>query len=83
MRIYPNPNNGQLKIAFNLKTLDDVTLTIHDLKGSVVNTTLLTNLMIGENIFEKEVQQLNHDSVYLISLETKNRKSTHKLVIKK
>ncbi|GAK94944.1 hypothetical protein JCM19298_720 [Nonlabens ulvanivorans] len=83
LRIYPNPNNGQLKIAFNLKTLDDATLTIQDLKGSVVDTTLLTNLMIGENIFEKEVQQLNHDSVYLISLETRNQKSTHKLVIKK
>tara|TARA_R110002012_G_scaffold286820_1_gene478540 strand:- start:114 stop:1739 length:1626 start_codon:yes stop_codon:yes gene_type:complete len=83
LRIYPNPNYGQLKIAFNLKTLDDVTLTIHDLKGSVVDTTLLTNLMIGENIFEKEVQQLNTESVYLISLETRNQKSTHKLVIKK
>ncbi|WP_397298859.1 T9SS type A sorting domain-containing protein [Nonlabens ulvanivorans] len=83
LRIYPNPNNGQLKIAFNLKILDDVTLTIHDLNGSVVDTATLTNLMIGENIFEKEVPQLNTESVYLISLETKNQKSTHKLVIKK
>lgn len=81
--IYPNPNDGKLKIAFNLTKNEDVTLTILDLKGSVIDKVLLTNLSIGENFYEKEMTKITKGGVYLISLETLSYKTTHKLVIKR
>jgi len=80
--IYPNPNDGKLKIAFNLAKVEDVTLTILDLNGAVIDKTMLSNLVIGKNYYEKEISNNLSGSTYFISLETANKKTTHKLVLK-
>ena len=83
LMIYPNPNDGKLKIEFNLTKKENVTLSIHDVSGKIIEKTILTNLSIGKNIFEKEVTKLTKGSVYFITLETSNNKTTHKLIVKK
>lgn len=81
--IYPNPNDGNLNVSFNLVKIEDVTLTIFDLKGAKIDEVILTNLNIGENNYSKKIDKLSNGSVYFISLETSTRKATHKLIIKK
>ena len=81
--VYPNPNDGNLKISFNLTKTEDITLTIYDLKGAIIDKTKLKNLSTGINHYEKEIKNLKNGSVYLISLETENQKTTHQLVIKR
>ena len=81
--IYPNPNDGTLKIKFNLDKIEDVLLTIYDLKGSVIETTLLTGLSVGKIFYEKEITNLTPGGSYFISIKTANQKKTHKLVIKR
>ncbi|WP_417264650.1 T9SS type A sorting domain-containing protein [Brumimicrobium sp.] len=83
LKIYPNPNDGILKVAFNLKEVEDVKLIIHDLNGKIIDKTTLTNLSIGSNLYEKEITKLINGSVYFISIETSNTKTTHKLVVKR
>ena len=79
--IYPNPNEGILNISFNLSKKDDVTISIFDMKGVLLNKTLLENLNEGEKLYTKELSNLTNGNVYLISLETSTEKVTQKLII--
>ncbi|MFC6267668.1 T9SS type A sorting domain-containing protein [Frigoriflavimonas asaccharolytica] len=81
LMIYPNPNDGILNITFNLIKNENVTLTIHDIKGSLVDKIELKNWKIGKNNFQKEIDNLKGGNVYLISLETPTEKITHKLIV--
>ncbi len=83
LTIYPNPNEGRLNISFNLSKRDDVTISIFDMKGALLNKTLLENLNEGKNHYSKELNNLTSGNVYLISLETSTEKITQKLIIKK
>lgn len=81
--IYPNPNDGILKISFNLIKNENVTLSIYDIKGSIIDKTDLKNTTIGTNHFQKEIDNLKGGNVYYISLETPTEKTTHKLIVSK
>ncbi len=83
LNIYPNPNKGYLKISFNLTKIEDVVLSIYDIKGALIDEAKLSNLKIGENNFEKEVSNLSNGSTYLITLKTANNKVTQKIIVKK
>ena len=83
LKIYPNPNDGRLKVAFNLNEVEDVKLIIHDLNGKIIDKVILSNLSIGSNFYEKDITKLTNGSVYFISIETSNIKTTHKLVVKR
>jgi hypothetical protein len=81
--IYPNPNDGELKISFNLTKNEDVTISILDMKGALIDKTTLTNLKVGKNQYTKNIKNLIKGGTYFISLETSTEKTTHKLIIAK
>lgn len=83
LTIYPNPNDGILNISFNLIKIEKITLSIYDLKGSIIDKVDLENPTIGTNHFQKEIDKLEKGNVYFISLETSTAKVTHKLIISK
>lgn len=83
LKIYPNPNDGKLKIAFNLLNVTQTALIIRDLNGKIIDRTVLSNLTLGVNNFEKDIANLTQGSVYFVSLETPNEKTTHKLIVKR
>ena len=83
LKIYPNPNDGKLKIAFNLLNVAQTALIIRDLNGKIIDRTVLSNLTLGVNHFEKDIANLTQGSVYFVSLETPNQKTTHKLIVKR
>lgn len=81
--IYPNPNDGVLNLSFNLAKKEEVTLTISDTNGSLVNKVVLTNLKTGKNNYTWDIEKLTRGGIYFISLETATEKITHKLIISK
>ncbi len=83
LMIYPNPNDGILNISFNLMEKDDVTISIFDTKGNLINEVLLDNLSEGKNLYNKELIDLTYGSIYLITLQTSSQKVTHKLVVER
>ncbi len=83
LTIYPNPNNGELNILFNLSKKENVTISIVDTKGALIEKTILTGLNPGPNNFKKTITNLAKGSVYLISIETASEKLTHKLIVKR
>ena len=81
LMIYPNPNDGVLNVSFNLTKKEDVTISILDAKGALVDKVLLKGLSAGKNQYSKNISNLTDGSVYFISLETSTEKATHKLII--
>lgn len=80
--IYPNPNDGLLKISFNLAQKENVNITIHDIKGTLINKINLTDLSIGPNYYQQEISSIAKGNVYFITVETTSQKTTHKLIVK-
>lgn len=79
--ISPNPNKGILNISFNLVKKEHVILSIHDMKGSLIEKVQLKNLQIGKNYFQKEIKDLRGGNVFIISVETPTETMTHKVII--
>ena len=83
LMIYPNPNDGLLNISFNLTKNEDVTISILDEKGALIEKIMLNDLKQGKNQYSKNISKLTDGSVYFISLETSTEQTTHKLILAK
>ncbi|MDF1698069.1 MAG: T9SS type A sorting domain-containing protein, partial [Saprospiraceae bacterium] len=81
--IYPNPSKGRLKIEFILSEIEEVVLMIRDMNGQLLEKTLLPDVMIGKNVYEKEITQFSANHTYLLTLSTQNKVSTHQLIMQR
>lgn len=81
MVVYPNPNDGILRIAYQLKDTGSVRLKIVDLEGRVIENILLDNQVLGENTYQKNIGNIAHSGVLLISIETPFEKATQKIIL--
>lgn len=81
--VYPNPNKGKLNISFNLIDSIDATLTIHDLKGAIINNSKLKNMKIGKNLIEREIPNFIKGGVYFVTVETLKSRMTYKVITKR
>jgi len=83
MQVYPNPNQGNLMLKFNLNQKEKVKLTISDLNGKLVMEEKIAQVNIGENLLIRKIEALQDGAVYLITLQTSKEKSTQKIIINK
>jgi hypothetical protein len=81
MQVYPNPNNGNLMLKFNLNTKENVKLNVVDMEGRKVLEENLTQVNIGENMLVRKIEALKNGAVYMVTLQTTNEKSTQKIII--
>ena len=81
--IYPNPNDGILNISFNMSNNGNATLSIFDIKGSLIDKIELKNLNKGKNTYKKTLDSYKNNQVYFITFETKTQKATQKLILEK
>lgn len=81
MQIYPNPNNGEFTIKFNLDKPSDVTIRIHSTDGKVIEDRTFPNVETGESTYQKKVENLQHGGVYFVTLQTPDCIATRKVII--
>lgn len=81
MQVFPNPNDGSFVLKFNLQMPSDAKLSIYDLNGQILETTILKNRNAGENILNRSIKNGTPTGIYFISLETATEKATHKMSI--
>jgi len=81
MQVFPNPNDGNFIVKFNLKKEVPVTITINNSKGELLDKSIIKTLKSGENIFSKRIENLTNGGVYFITLETNYEKSTQKIIV--
>ncbi len=81
MQVYPNPNDGIITIKFNLLKSEEIKLSISNSEGKVIKTETLTHLLSGENLLNYKIRKTNNQSIYFITIETKDEKAFQKIII--
>lgn len=83
MQLYPNPNNGEFTIRFNLNKISPSKILISELNGNVLEEKYLDHLQVGLNIYRSKVIDPNTNGNYIITLESGKEKVSQKIVIDK
>lgn len=81
MQVYPNPNDGNFTVRFNLNKNTEVKIIIRDANGKLIESTVLKNLASGEKTFSKKLTGLTNGGIYFITLETPYEKATQKIIL--
>ena len=78
---YPNPFNPVTNISISVDIPGSVKLTIHDLKGTLVDQWN-TFLEVGNHVFVWDAQKLS-SGIYFIKVESKQSYDTQKAILLK
>jgi hypothetical protein len=81
MQVYPNPNDGNLMLKFNLKSKEKVKLSVIDMEGRKVLEENITQVNIGENMLVRKIEALKNGAVYMVTIQTSKEKATQKIII--
>ena len=76
---YPNPFNPSTTISFNLPKTTQVSLSVYDLKGTLVEELLKEIKVAGKYYYKWKPKKELASGVYLFELKTKN-KSRHQKI---
>jgi hypothetical protein len=81
MQVFPNPNNGEFMVKFNLNKLTEAKISINSFDGKKIEERVLKNLNIGENMYQPKIRNANLSGTYFLTIETSYEKATQKIVI--
>ena len=79
-KIYPNPNNGDFTLAYDLKNNNEATVQIIDVTGKLVFTTDIDNI---NNILQINTNQLQSGIYFIQLVKLKQLLWTDKVMISK
>jgi hypothetical protein len=78
--IYPNPNNGDATISFQLKQEENVKINVYNAMGSLLRTVSKGNLPAGENKLNLDGQDLC-SGMYFVSISIGDYQVTKKVSV--
>ena len=79
--LWPNPTKGTLNVKLNTTTVEKVVITLFDLQGRKIITSVNTP---SGAVFTKEIETENVSSgVYLLTIEQGSKKATKKIIVSK
>lgn len=81
IQVFPNPNNGNFVVKFNLNKIAETKISIYSIEGKKIEERVLTNLIIGENTFQRKIKNLDLGGTYILTIETPYEKATQKIII--
>ncbi|MDA7803864.1 T9SS type A sorting domain-containing protein [Crocinitomix sp.] len=82
MMVYPNPNNGVFTVDYYLTLSSEVTITLFDAAGKIIEVQRYDNSPAGSNKFEKKIRGLVNGGIYFLTIETSYETATQKVIIK-
>lgn len=82
MVVFPNPNQGQISVEFQVKVDSEVSLNVHDLIGRKVLEVLNQKMPAGEYRYNVDVTSLDN-GMYLLTLQAVDLNQTQKIFIDK
>ncbi len=82
VRVFPNPNDGNFVVKFNLNKIAETKISIYSIDGIKTEERVLTNLVLGENTFQHKIKNLDLGGSYILTIETPYEKATQKIIIK-
>ena len=81
IQVFPNPNDGNFVVKFNLNKMAETKISIYSIHGKKIEERVLTNLVLGENTFQRKIKNLDLGGTYILTIETPYEKATQKIII--
>lgn len=81
MQVFPNPNDGSFVVKFHLDKIAETKISLYHIDGKKIEERVLTDVMIGENTFQRKIKNLDSGGTYILTIETPYEKATQKIVI--
>jgi hypothetical protein len=81
VQVFPNPNDGNFVVKFNLSKIAETKISIHSVDGKKIEERVLTHLVLGENTFQRKIKNLDLGGTYILTIETPYEKATQKIII--
>jgi hypothetical protein len=81
VQVFPNPNDGNFVVKFNLSKIAETKISIHSVDGKKIEERVLTHLVLGENTFQRKIKNLDLGGTYILTIETPYEKVTQKIII--
>jgi hypothetical protein len=78
--VYPNPFNNKVIVQFYSRDSKPVQLTWRDLKGSIIEQTLLDNVQMGKNEFVYENKANWLGGTYFLTIDVNGQSATQKVI---
>ena len=76
--LYPNPNKGNFTIQFNSSSNNDISISVHDMRGRLIlNNTYNNTGLISQNVQLDNIQA----GVYLVTVQDGDKKVVKRIVI--
>lgn len=77
--LYPNPNNGSFNVQFTPVSGNNVTISVHDIRGRKI----FGQVYASNGLFNETLQMQNAQAgMYLVTVENGNSKQVKKVIIK-
>lgn len=81
MKVFPNLPVGNLVVKYTLSKSTDVKISLSNISGKKIEEKTFKNLPIGENTFEKKIENLASGGVYLLTIETSYERAKQEIVV--
>jgi len=81
IQVFPNPNDGEFIVKFNLNKIAETKISLYGVDGKKIEEKILTNLVIGENSYQRKIKNLNFGGTYILTIETPYETATQKIII--
>ncbi len=80
LNIYPNPATEITNINFNLKSRQNVSIMVYDMRGRMVYSENLDNMSMGEHTHQLSVSTFNK-GIYVVKLIAGKSEQVNKIVV--
>jgi hypothetical protein len=81
MQVFPNPSDGYFEVKFHLNQIAETKISLYNFDGKKIEETILNNLQIGENTFQRKINNLDLERRYILTIETPHEMVTQKIII--
>jgi hypothetical protein len=81
MQVFPNPSDGDFVVKFHLNKIAETKISLYNIDGKKIEERVLTNLVLGENTFQRIIKNLDLVGTYILTIETPYEKATQKIII--
>ena len=79
MVLYPNPTSGQSSLYINSESSFDVSVSVYNVTGQLINSTNNT-VEIGYNVIPVNTNNLSN-GIYFVTVINNDKKETIKLIV--
>jgi hypothetical protein len=81
LQVYPNPNDGEFTIQFNLTKTEPIQVQIHSLNGKELYSKTYDHLTLGLNIIELNLRKIKKSDAIYVRINSNQGNALQKVIL--